>query len=308
MAVEIFLKILPIILIIILGYLLMKKGFLKEEVSALLSRVVLYTTLPALIFTSFLSTTLSASSLAFPAITFLFCSVVLAAGFGIARLAGKVPAMFPASLATFEGGMFGYAFYSAIFGQENLWKLLLFDMGNGLFFFTVIYFLIRKNENRVSVGNTILSFLKAPIIIAIISGFLVSISGLSSIFTATPLSTIVETLKLLASATVPLIALSIGLSLKRPETVSLPIRLVVAKYFVCVVAGLAFMKLSMELLSLNIESAFPLLFLALLPISFSLTILMGSGNKDMQFIISSTMISIPVSVALIIISLALFGL
>ncbi len=321
------LRILPILLLIVIGVIIRRRQFLREDFAFQLSRLVLYITLPALIFTSFISASVSLGSLAFPLLAILFCFAVLVAGYAASKLFRNTPKMFPVSIATFEGGMFGYAFYSALFGAENLWRLVLFDMGNGLFFFTVIYYLIKttrtlmcgqsttrtlksgkySGETVSSPASSFASFLKMPIIIAILSGFLLSVSGLAAFFYSPSISFAAETLRLLGSATVPLIALSIGMQLRLPQT-SLPLKLVLAKFAITVPIGLAFMLLAMSLLSADIAAAFPILFLALLPVSFSLPILMGERDKDRELVISSAIFSIPISIALIIVSVVVFGL
>ena len=139
-------KVLPIIILIGLGHLLRKRNFFPESSSSTLSRLVLHVTLPALIFGVFLSFPLNPSYLALPVIGFAFTSMVFLAGLGMARILQIKNKMYPLAFTTFEGGMLGWPFFAAIYGTENLYRLAIPDLGNGIFVFTVAMFLIKKHS------------------------------------------------------------------------------------------------------------------------------------------------------------------
>lgn len=209
-------KVLPIILSILLGMLLRRFSFFKEGTVDDLKKIVVNISLPSLLFTAFAETIFKVRYFFIIFLVFIICVCMLAFGFFMKKITRSQNRYLPALYSGFEAGMMGYAIFAAVYGTENTHKFAIIDLGQVIFvFFILITVLRRFNGNKPTVSDTALSFIKTPVIIAIVSGILFSSTGLFRIISgyAVP-QTIYETVKLLSTLNVPLICLIIGYELK----------------------------------------------------------------------------------------------
>ncbi len=99
--VQILNKVLPVILIISLGFILSRKNFLSEETIGQLRKIVLNISLPAVLFISFLNLKLEISYLAVFVFMFLLCIVLFLAALLINRISKVNYEYFPYPLTGF---------------------------------------------------------------------------------------------------------------------------------------------------------------------------------------------------------------
>ena len=79
----------------------------------------------------------------------------------------------PSCLTGFEAGMMGYAIYGAVYGLDNIWKFGIVALGQVLFvFFVLVPGLKRLSSGATSFRDTLVGFLKTPVIVAILAGLL----------------------------------------------------------------------------------------------------------------------------------------
>jgi hypothetical protein len=112
-------KVLPVLLLFGLGAVLRRRAFLRPATIEDLRRLVLYLTLPAALFLTFLRVTLEVQYALIVLSVFAACVAMLAAGPLIGRLVGVRSAVLPALLTGFEAGMIGYAIFGSVFGQAE---------------------------------------------------------------------------------------------------------------------------------------------------------------------------------------------
>lgn len=213
---EILVKVLPIILTILLGMVLRKFHFFKEGTVDDLKKIVVNISLPTLLFTAFAETQFEARYLLIICIVFLLCVLMLSLGFAAQKALGSRNRYLPALFSGFEAGMMGYAIFVAVYGTENMYKFAVIDLGQVLFvFFVLVTVLQRFNGIKASVADTVLSFVKTPVIIAIFTGIIFSVTGLFRFVSAyqAPMA-LYETIKLLSAVNIPLICLIMGYELK----------------------------------------------------------------------------------------------
>lgn len=295
-----FSKVLPVFLLILLGVLLRRIRLVQPESIADIKKLVVNVTLPAALFLAFSQVTIELRYLLIVVTVFVACWLVLLLG---RRLHGplRIDSPFMPSLLTgFEAGMMGYAIYGAVYGADNLWKFGIVDLGQVLFvFFVLVPGLKRLSSGASSFRDTLLGFLKTPVIVAILAGLLANQSGLSSLLAASSLGdSILETLRLIGSMTTPLVAIAIGYELQlRAGELSKPVRTIATRLLIWVPAGLAFSLLVVGRL-LNLDTAFQaaMLTMAILPPPFVIPLFMPNADEaDVNFVVNALTLAILVT-------------
>jgi predicted permease len=219
-------KVLPILLIILAGVALRRLRFFEPATVDDLKRLIVNVTLPAALFLAFARVSVELRYLVIGMSVFAACWLVLWLGRWLGPALGIGSPFFPSLITGFEAGMLGYAIYGAVYGQENLYKFGIIDLGQVLFvFFILVPGLTRMAGGPVSFGATLLGFLKTPVILAIVGGLLFNRLGLPDRFAAAPLlNSVLEMLGLVGAMTTPLVALVIGYGLElRPGALRGPV-------------------------------------------------------------------------------------
>ena len=214
-AIDAFARVLPVLLLVGLGALFRRTGFLSGPAIDGLRKLVLNVTLPAALFLAFLRTELEAQYAVIVISIFGACLVMLAAGPWLRRGVGVRSAAMPSLMAGFEAGMIGYALYTAIFGAENLYRFAVVDLGQVLFVFFVLAPVVMRwaSGQAPALSETAAAFVKTPVIIAIVAGVAGSLLGLAEPIGSNAITNAgLETLALLAAVTTPAIAIVIGYS------------------------------------------------------------------------------------------------
>jgi predicted permease len=214
-AIDAFSRVLPVLLLVGLGALFRRYGFLTPAAIDGLRKLVLNVTLPAALFLAFLRTELEAQYAIIIISVFGACLLMLAAGPWLRRGAGIGSEAMPSLMAGFEAGMIGYALYTAIFGAENLYRFAVVDLGQVIFVFFVLAPVVMRwaSGQAPPLSETAVAFVKTPVIIAIVAGVAGSLLGLADPVESNPISNAgLETLGMLAAVTTPAIAIVIGYS------------------------------------------------------------------------------------------------
>jgi hypothetical protein len=277
-------KVLPVFLLILLGVGLRRWRFVGPETVQDLRKLVVNITLPAVLFLAFSQVTLEPQYLLIVAIMFVACLLALLLG---RRLGGPLrvdSAYLPSLLTGFEAGMMGYAIYAAVYGAENVYKFGIVDLGQVLFvFFVLVPGLERLTHGAKPLRATALSFLKTPVILAILGGLLFKATGLTELFAASPLlNSTLATLGLLGAMTTPLVALVIGYGLQlQAGALGRPARTVAVRLLIWLPFGLALSVLVVgRLLGLDTGSQAAVLTMVLLPPPFVIPMFMTRATEE----------------------------
>ena len=255
-------------------------------------------TLPAALFLAFSQVTIELHYLLIVVTVFVACWLVLLLG---RRLHGplRIDSPFMPSLLTgFEAGMMGYAIYGAVYGADNIWKFGIVDLGQVLFvFFVLVPGLKRLSIGATSFRDTLLGFLKTPVIVAILAGLLANQIGFSGLLAASSIGdSILETLRLVGSMTTPLVAIAIGYELQlRAGELSKPARTIATRLLIWVPAGLAFSLLVVGRL-LHLDTAFQaaVLTMAILPPPFVIPLFMPNAEEaDVNYVVNALTLDDP---------------
>lgn len=206
----------PIILLIVLGMIFRYIRFLRPETVEDMNKLVVKAALPALIYISFSSMQFESRYLAVIITMFLACTLMMAVGFLFKRWLSPTNPYYPALFTAYEIGMMGMPLFISVFGIEHAEEVAVVQLGNTLFFFfVVITFLQRQQAKKRQLGQQVVVFLKTPLVIAVLLGFAISVTGINTSITNNVLGgALTEGIRLLSSLTVPLILITIGYQLK----------------------------------------------------------------------------------------------
>jgi len=203
--------ILAIILMILIGYAAKRIGLLKSEDSIPLNKIVINITIPALIFLAMYGADLSNISVLIPItliciVTGSLCGLII---YLLSRAKGyskKTKWTLVGTSTLFNSGFLGYPIVLGVFGANGLVKAVFYDMGSTILFLCLgIFFIILFGGKYTSIIKRTLLF---PPLWAIILGIIANIMHFDLGFL--PLNV----LKYLSGAAIPVIMISLGLSLE----------------------------------------------------------------------------------------------
>jgi len=206
-------KLLPVILIIALGWLLKKVRFITDEGNNFLKKLIINVGLPAVLFISFLNMSMTMALVFLIPAVFILNSLLLIFGKFAAVLVGGKYSRF--LFTGFEYGMFAIAVFAAAYGTSSTSYIAIIDLGHELFiWFVFVTLLLSVSGKKQTVQGTFLSFIKSPIILSITLGIIGNVLNLGEFFNSNSISKgLLTTIQMLMSLTAPLILMSIGAGL-----------------------------------------------------------------------------------------------
>lgn len=206
--------IIAIVVLILIGYICRRIGLLKPDDAKILNKIVVYLAIPSLIFLAMYNADLS-DTVTLGTITLICITIGILCG-GIAYLFASLRnysketrwGLVTAS-AMLNSGFLGYPVVLGVFGSIGLVSAVFYDLGSViLFIFFGFLLILVYGGNYQGIFKESVFF---PSIIAISLGVLTNIFQL-------PLGSLVpDILDYLSGAAIPLIMLSLGLSLEFKE-------------------------------------------------------------------------------------------
>ena len=198
--------------LIFLGYLLKRLDIVSENDGTVLSKVLMHTTFPALMFLSMLRIHLETHLFLIPIISVaLGCLMILIAWFWFSDMPNKIRGVLTMSVGSFNSGLFGFPVVEGIWGREGLVYAIMFDIGVTLTVFCMVYiigaYFATKGEGKVEIKIILKK-------IARLIPFQAAIIGLTMNALGFQLPTIItDFLEILAKANKPLVLLLMGIYL-----------------------------------------------------------------------------------------------
>lgn len=228
-------------IIVIVGYVLCKLGYMGDKFDQKLSAIVIDLTCPALILSSVMGNTLPDRSLIMPllGVGFITYFILLIFGFLVPRLITKNrddQGMIGFALMFANVGFIGYPIVSSIFGPHAIFYAALLNMPNTFFIFTAGVMLV-KGEYSIRQLNPKVLFSPA-MIAAFVAALLVAFNIHTPELIARPVT-------MVGNITVPAALMVIGSSMAR-----LPIKEIIGstKVYVSSVIRLVVIPLSLYFL------------------------------------------------------------
>ncbi|HHY79914.1 MAG TPA: transporter [Thermoanaerobacter sp.] len=288
-------KVLPVLFLFLIGMFFRKRNFISELTIGELKKLVVNFFLPSLLFISFLKTSFEVKHLVIILMMFFICIILLYIGKFIKIFLKIKSDYFPILFTGFEAGMLGYSLFSAAFGIKNLFKFAVIDLGQVIFvFFVLVGILVKYKEGatKISYSKMFYSFIKTPVIVAIFLGILLQKTNLISIFEHNMiLSTVIETIKLLSSLTIPLISIIIGYEIKfKKDNLKIAILTVLLRNLVLVSIALIINNfIFVQILHLDKLFQAALMTMFILPPPFIIPLYIKDDDIDNKYFIANTL-------------------
>ena len=219
MGIQVFEMVAPVILMIGLGFLCRKQGYLNDQGLAGLKSAVGNITLPAVLFQAFFTADYSMRMLVVFVVVYVSFGIALAAGFLLRKWVKPYDRFMPFLMTSAEGGMLGYALYALIAGEENTSVFAMVDIGQTLFAYTVFMTGLKiMDGKRADLPGVLKDVISNKACLGMLLGILLGITGVGRWVLASPASGIVTSLLSFVTApTAGMILLVVGyeLSFKR---------------------------------------------------------------------------------------------
>ncbi len=232
---SLFSSILAVVVLIAVGYFAKKTGLLSVDDRNPINNIIIYVTMPALVFRSVLQSDLDVSFLKIPVVAVGVMLVSLGFAYLLGRLLSLNRPVFGSFLlvsAIGNTGYLGYPLTMTLFGRENLVRAIFFDIfGSVLFVFTVGLAIAKKYGDRGSDFSIARELFAFPPLLGLVAAFFARSFSLPAFADSA--------IAFLADATVPLIMLSIGLSIEFDKIFEDPKRLVAASLVKLMIAPAA---------------------------------------------------------------------
>ena len=126
--------------IILIGYLLKIKNIISESEGKIISKFLMHSTFPALIFVTMVRVKFELNLLLLPLIAFSFSVLtMLTARYFFKSQAQKMKAMLIMGSGGFNLGLFAYPLIEGVWGQAGMVYAAMFDIGNSFAVFGLVY-------------------------------------------------------------------------------------------------------------------------------------------------------------------------
>lgn len=209
-------RVLPILLLLSLGYWIRHKKFLFDKTIDELRKVVVNIALPAVLFISFLNIELKSAYFVIFIVMFLLCVALFFLG-NILRKVFKIRySYFPYLITGFEYGMLAVSLFGAAYGLDKIGYIAVADLGHEIFIWFVFLPLLLVKRDGVQKPKVIIkTFMSTPVVIAILLSLFLNIIGASRLLYELPITGgVMATLEFLSNLTVPLILIIVGYGVK----------------------------------------------------------------------------------------------
>lgn len=293
--------IIPVFVLILLGYLLKRTGLLKDEGISVIKKLCCNVFLPVMAFDCLIHGTYSKDSILLIGLE-LF---MLFAAFGIGFLFKpmfdeKVRGYVPYAMTTYEGGLFAWALIAIVVGQENLYYIVSMDIFSGVFVFTIMATGLKMLcGQQMSRKEIVVSICTNPVIIATVLGFTGAAFGLGEIIDNSPCAGLYTKLtNFFIQPMSPMILLCIGSGLVfNGEVLKKGLKLAALRYALQVVLCAIVLFVISRTMGLNEVLKKSLLIYFFVPSSFILS-MYAEEKETIEF--TSSALSLEILISLII--------
>ena len=227
----------PVFMIIILGYILMRVGFLTKEFTEVADKYVFKVALPVLLFKQIGTADIRSE---FDIRFVLFCMIVTTVMFGMVWLLAKIFIRDKSMVGAFTQGsvrgsaaILGIAFIDNIYGSSGMGPLMIVSAVPLYNIYSVIILTVEARDN--------INVLKNPIIIGIFLGMIVACTGLK--IPAIPLKAINS----VAATATPIALIVVGAGFEGKKAIAKTGPTLVAVFIKLIVLPLIFLPVAVKM-------------------------------------------------------------
>ncbi len=209
-------RVLPILLLLLLGFWIRHNNFLNNRTIDELRKIVVNIALPAVLFISFLNIELKSAYFVIFVVLFLLCIVLFFLGNILRKQFNIKYSYFPYLITGFEYGMLAVSLFGAAYGLDKIGYIAVVDLGHEVFiWFVFLPLLLVKRDGAQKPKIIIKAFLSTPVVIAILASLFLNIIGANRALYQLPVTGgMMATLGFLSNLTVPLILIIVGYGVK----------------------------------------------------------------------------------------------
>lgn len=225
MGLQVFEMVAPVILMIGLGFLCRKRGYMNDQGLAGLKGVVGNITLPVVLFQAFFTADYSMRMLVVFLVVYASFGIALAVGFALRKWVSPYGKFMPFLLTSAEGGMLGYALYALIAGEENTSVFAMVDIGQTLFAYTVFMTGLKIIDGKkADAAGVLKEVVSNKACLGMLFGIVLGITGVGQWVLNSPVSGVVTSLiDFVTAPTAGMILIVVGCELSFEKTLVVPV-------------------------------------------------------------------------------------
>jgi predicted permease len=210
--IDIFNRVLPILILIGLGYWIRRSNFLSESTMEEFKKVAVNIALPAVLFLSFLYIELKLTYFVLFVVLFGLCISLFQLGRVLKQRLQIQHPYFPFVMTGFEYGMLGVSLFGSAYGLDEIGYLAIIDLGHEIFiWFVFLALLLMQRDGLQDSQQLVRAFVRSPVIIAIVLGIGFNMLGIQEDLEDLPVTGgILATLDFLSALIIPLILMIVG--------------------------------------------------------------------------------------------------
>ena len=259
-------NVVPLLLLIALGYLLRRNGYFSgNEIQALTGFIGDFL-VPCVIFNTIFDLDIRSEHLALSIGFFCLLLILLVLSWLVYRILKLPWRSFIFFSCAFSFGLMGIPLFSATFGSEHMEYLVAMGIGHELFF-ALIYITSAKVllRHEAVTAASVLRNLASPLFLMVFVSLILNLSGLNTVLAATTIgSCLLSVISQLASITMVLTMLVVGFKIQflDKRRLGISVLFVLFRYFVTFTVGYGFKFLVLDRLvapSVYFDHAFFLL-------------------------------------------------
>jgi malate permease and related proteins len=276
-------RIIPIIVLILVGKWFQAKKYIQEESILDLKKLVVNIALPAVLFLSFLTVDFELEYFWFLPLVLIYCVIMYFLGIVFRKTWVNSSPYLPFLTTGFEYGMLGVSLFGAAYGLDQIGKIAIVDLGQETFiWFIYVALLMHARDGQARPGKLIKMFAASPVILAILAGLALNFLGLSDLLAEWPVAGgLLIAVDWISGLTIPLILIVVGYGLRFDfNELAFAGRLILVRLSINVPAALLLNRFFVrEWMGLGKGFEAALFTLLILPPPFILTLFMDQDQK-----------------------------
>jgi malate permease and related proteins len=277
--------------IILLGYFLKRKNIITENEGKIITKLLMHTTFPALMFVTIVRVNFTWNLLLLPLFSFVFSLfTMITASYFFKDLPRKMKAILIMGSGGFNLGLFAYPLIEGIWGQSGMVYAAMFDFGNSFAVFGLVYgtgvFMSDKNQGASIKDNTKKALFKIITLLPFQAVLLGAFCNLGSV--SVP-QILIDILDILAKGNKVIVLLIMGIYMNISMTTELwqkVSRVLAIRYFWGLLLGFFFFYF------LPVEQLYRNILLIVLIIPIGMTIIPFSNELDYDTELAGTLVNI----------------
>lgn len=288
-------NIIPILLLIAIGWYFRYKELMDESTIDEIKSLVVNVSLASVLFITFLNMELKDEYFLVFFMIFILLCILFFIGLLINKIKPMNHALIPFIITGCSFGLLGIPLFGTVFGIENIEKLSILGVGHEFFIWIIFYPFMgfRFKNERFSIRK-IVEIIKSPFIISIFLGIIFNVIGLGiKIQNNLITSGFYTTLEYLASLATPLILIIIGYGLKFDvKYIKQGMKFVAARIIIMLIVGYIFKYLVIDHIIVS-DKIFDYAYFTflILPPPLSLSVFVGVySTKEYEELINNTVV------------------